>query len=458
MAFEELDRYLKLKQRAKRKYAEKVLSLSAMDLMYQRILDVEDWTWDWMWQYIPLFIDLDISSLFIFAISPEELLPMSLDFKIELPTIEEWLEGIRLKFVPIAIGDYWKTFMYEYFELVVPPVLDYPTAIEHIVPPEYEEYFKKEESKKARYGVTKYGEGYYDPPVIREFMRATFLEIFKRKPRLKRLRDWLKEVKRTQDFAEWVPASAYHRIALLHEILYNDFILDFGLLNISVLHPKEEKGRSVEIEDYEGVSRTVEYETLPDAEMGFILDISYLNVDYLIPRDFRYKKTVVGVTPYHTWFSDKKVRDFIARYRATHIGFINYQRIEEMMDWHKSERAEQYGELQRIRYTIDSMVTNILKDKDVDAFRLNLYRRAVNQLIGHKKKRHKWGYDGWKAMSEEEFKNWWIEHWVRQGLNRDLLNLLYERLIKICQYLRDESEELGKRLKRTRERLAQYRA
>jgi len=457
MAFEELDRYIKLKQRAKRKYAEKVLSLSAMDIMYQRILDGESWFSDWAWQYLPLFLNLNISSLFIFALSPEELLPFSLDFVIELPSIEEWLEGIRLKFKKIDIGTQWQDFFYKYYLEIVPPKLDFDTFIDFTIPDIWIPSFKREKERKLIIGKTKYGEGYVDPPVIREFLTSTFYELFKRKPRYERLKELIDEVMKTQEIEEWVGATVFHRINMLTECIYQDFILDVGILNISVLHPKSSK-HSVIIEDYTGIPRVVEYEKLHDIQMGFILDISYLNEGYLLPKNFRYRVTVVGVTPYFIMFQDKRVRDLISRFRATHIGFINYQRIEEMMDWHKSERAEQYGELQRIRYTIDSMVTNILKDKDVDAFRLNLYKRAVNQLIGHKKKRHKWGYDGWKAMTEEEFKNWWIEHWVRQGLNRDLLNLLYERLIKVCQYLRDESEKLGERLKRTRERLAQYRA
>ena len=127
-----------------------------------------------------------------------------------------------------------------------------------------------------------------------------------------------------------------------------------------------------------------------------------------------------------------------------------------MLDFHKSERVEQYGSLQMIRYMIDSWVISMLHELGVDIYRLNLYCRAVNQLIGHRKKRHKWGYSAFKTMTEDEFKKWWLEYWTRQGLNRDVLEMLYEGVKRWLPHLRTQTQELGERLKKIRQRLAKW--
>lgn len=442
--------------RQKRKYFEKTLSRSAVDSIYLRILDLEDFFSEITWQYMPMFIYLDISSLFIFGLEPFELEPLNIEFRIELPSIDEWLQGIKLKFIKVDIGESWKQFFEEYFKQIVSPVLDFDTFVTENVIDEYVPDILKRKYTKLIVGETKYGEGYVDPPVIRNLLRSTWLELFKRRPDFERLHIHYEHLAKKLNIAPFILEQLYNRIALMHNALYENFILGYGILGISKLSERKEDGAKLTIVTWRKETIDSKYFKMSELQAALILGIIPLGLGLLLPREYFYKGTSSIGTPRFVWFIDWKTRRAISRFRATHLGFANYQRWDEMDIYYKSERAEQYYALRTFTKIIDDLVETLLLQEHVSVFDLNLYKRAANMLIGHRKKRHKWGYDMFKQMTEEEFKAWWLDYWERQGLNIDLLNKIYERL-KIClPRLRENVKSLGEYLKKKRERLARY--
>jgi len=442
--------------RQKRKYFDKTLSLNAMILGYDRVLDTEDYFSEWAWKMMLPFIWLDISGLFIFGLSPTELEPLNLDFTIELPTTEEWLQGIKLKFERIDLGELWKQFNWEYFLEVVPPVLDFETFVKENILPQYQSDVAKMQYRKLIVGYTKYGEGYVDPPLIREFLRATFYEIYKRRPDYTRLKEIFMEVAQKLGIAEHIAEAVYNRIIMLSEVLFENFILGYNILGISKLSKRGKSSAQFTTLTWRGEVFDVEYSKLAEPNAAFILGVTPLGFGLLIPRERFFKPTIKGLTPKIAWFIDYKGRRLIRRYRATHIGFANYQRTEEMMHYAKSERADQYHALRSFFAYIDDLIREYLANKNVDKFKANMYRRAVAMLIGHRKKRHKWGFGAYKTMTEDEFKEFWIGYWVRQGLDSNILNELYNLVKPWLAHLRGHAEELGRRLKEKRKRLAQW--
>lgn len=439
----------------KRKYWKKVLSDNAMWLNLMRVLDMEDLFSEWAWAESMFFIWLDISNLIIFGLQPYEMEPMNLDFTIELPSLEEWEQGIKLKIEPVDLGEQWAEFNLEVFGIEVPPICDFTTFLNALVWPDLSFMLWR----KLVIGQTKYGEGYVDPPVIREFLRATFLENLKRRFDLGRLKQWMKLAIEKLDIAEGVAEAVYNKIVEHVAVIFENFILDFNLLNYSKLCKREpEKGVTrarAPIITWREEEHDMEYDRFAEINVGFILNVTPLNFNIMTEKGKKfYKETIVGVIPIASHFIDWKVRRLLSRYRATHVAIANYQRPEEQLHYYASERCEQIHALREIFYTIDSMVDTLLEREDVDIFRRNLYRTAARSLIGYRKKRHKWGYAAYKTMTEEEFKRWWISHWERQGLKREILERIYERLERWLPILRNEVEELGRRVREIRYRLA----
>ena len=436
----------------KKKYFAKVLKKGAQWDAFTRLLDLEDYFSEWAWFEALFFNWLNVSSIFIWGLEPYEMYPLIMDFDIELPSVEEWLQGIELRF--------------DFFDLssIFEELLSFQNFIEGIVLPEFQPYFQ---INKLIIGKTKYGEGYVDPPVVREFLRATFYELLKRRVDLSRLYDVYKTIVEKLDVAESVAESTYNRIALHLAPLFENFILDYNVLNYSKLCKRGSEKSTFPIVTWRGEEYDVNYSKHAELNCGFILNVTPLNLGYLMPRGQFYKQRRIELpekryvekpgkgTTIVSWMIDYKVRKMLSRFRATLIGFANYQKVDEIEDYTKSERADQYGQLRAIFYHIDALVDSMLEGEGVDSFRRNMYRQAVKQLIGHRKKRHRWGYEAFKTMSEEEFKEWWLEYWSKQGLNRGLLEVIYDRVSKWLPHLRSEVESLGKRLRERRYRLAQ---
>ncbi|RLJ03208.1 MAG: hypothetical protein DRP11_01445 [Candidatus Aenigmatarchaeota archaeon] len=440
--------------REKRKYFSKVLSLNAMDTNYDRVRDTEDWFIEWSWRYGLPFIWLDIHSLFIFGLQPYELEPFNIDFRIELPSVEEWLQGIKLKFEKVDLGELWKQFNEEIFQEIVPPQFDFDTFVSENILEEFQTDISNLLNRKLIVGKTKYGEGYVDPPVIREFLRASFYEIFRRRPDYERLKKVFETISQKLDIHEGIVESVFNRIVMHDVMIKENFILGYNILGYSKLSPRGKHSSKFPTLTWRGEVFNVEYTKLEEPNAGFILGVTPLGFGVLIPRKSIWKPTKIGVTPKIVWFIDYKMRHLHYRYRATHLGFANYQKHEEMYKYYKSERADQYHSLRTFIYHIESLVENLLEGKGIDQFRLNMYKRAVLQLIGHKKKRHRWGYGAYESMTDEEFKEYWIDYWVKQGLDKNTLVNLYNSVSKWLPHLRYHMKELGESIRKKREQLA----
>lgn len=438
----------------KKKYFSKVLSLNAMSTNFDRVSDVEEQFNYWAWQFSQIFLWIDISSLFIFGLDPSVLEPLNIDFKIELPSLEEFLQGIKLKFEKVDVGDIWKEFNWEYFKEEVPPKLDYETFVKENVQEPYQPSTLEQAKRKLIVGQTKYGEGYVDPQVIYELLRATFYEFLKRREDLERLRHVYLSCVKKLGINEAIAEAVFNRIASMIKTFYDNFILGFNLLGVSKLTPRASKSALAEVITWKREYAPIEYTKFAEINCGFILGVTPLGFGLLLPREYFLKPARVKLAPKITYFIDYKVRKLLSRYRATHIGFANYQKPDEMLKYYRSERCEQYTSLQFIRYYIDGLVENWLRGKGIDRFKMNLYKRAVMMLIGHRKKRHKWGYAAFKAMTEDEFKEFWLDYWEKQGLNRDILIYLYEKVKTWLPNLRKQVRELGEYLKKKRQELA----
>jgi len=79
-----------------------------------------------------------------------------------------------------------------------------------------------------------------------------------------------------------------------------------------------------------------------------------------------------------------------------------------------------------------------------------MYKRAAMTLVGHRKKRHRWGYDIYKTMTDDQYREYWIDHWAKLGLDRELLEFIYERIKGLLPTIVDRTLDLGQRLKKLR--------
>jgi intein/homing endonuclease len=128
----------------------------------------------------------------------------------------------------------------------------------------------------------------------------------------------------------------------------------------------------------------------------------------------------------------------------------NYNKPEEMLDYHRSDKTAQYDIIQSQRKFIEEWVRNQIPSSEANPVTVRQYQNAVLQAITWKAKRHKWGFKPFKDTPEDTFKSWWLTHWTSQGLKQPTLENLYSRLENIIPTIRSTKWTLGEQVKKIR--------
>jgi len=308
--------------------------------------------------------------------------------------------------------------------------------------------------KKAYYGEAQYGRSYYDPVVARELLRASFHKL-----RLLRTPDisWLKAMDELAEYLEMAGVTDEHIFNRLMAILaaqQGAFVLGLSVLGRSRLTKVEDGWGVVPIKTAKGEVIKLRFKTLDQLQVGFILGLTPLGYGLLLPKESVYAQPEGKMNPPFLDALVKKVKGILARLPLLAFTYSNYSKPVELLDPHRSERTAQYHALQAQRALIEDWVVKQIPKDEANPLKIRQYQNAILQALSWRAKRHAWGYKAFQAMSEEEFKGWWIKNWVRQGLNETTLKALYEGAQIWLKRLREEKLSLGLKVKQQRLSLA----
>lgn len=426
----------------KQKYHEKTLTDEAIRITWIRLLDVEPLFSDYVWLQITPFDLTQLGMGLLADIAPIDFEPLTIDFTYETPTTEEMEQGIWMKFEPLDFTRLYAwmldldTYIYENFILEILITLG------------------TRRLQKAIYGKTKYGIGYYDPVQLREFLRSTFYKL-----RLLRTPDisWKKGLEIIRDVVgavRGIDEHVYNRLVLMLSAQKFSFVLGMGVLGYSFLTEKEGDLGKIPFIDARGNEMEVKFKNLEHLQIGFILGVTPLGYGVLLPMKCIYKMKDGKKNPVAIQAVIDKARRISRRVTLTTWAYSNYNRPDEMTYYHKSERVAQYDTLQWQRRMIEMWVESQIPPEEANPMKLRQYKNAVLQFYAWKAKRHRWGFNAWKRMTDEEFKEWWLGNWEAQGLNRQVLEKLYEGFKRWLPRLREEKLKVGEKLKELRKRLA----
>lgn len=425
----------------KQKYYEKLLSKDAVGVMYLRMLDVESLFSRYVWLNLSPF---DLSQLgigLLYDLALTEFKPLMLGFQFSMPSIEEMLQGIWANFTDID----WEE-LYTW-------MLDLDLTIEA----NFEEAFKPKTLKKGKYDISRYERSYYDPVLQQEFITRTIHRL-----RLNKKIDWAwyKTTELTGDLLEVSDATdigVSNRIMLHFSAQTSSFMLGLSVLGHSWLTQTEGDLAVIPFRDIRGEEHTVKFRTLDHLQMGMILGLTPLGFGLLLPTHSIYKLPEGYKNPPIISMITDKLGRISKSAPLTTWAYGNYNKPEEMTNFHKSERASQYDAFQHHRRFIQQWVTNMLTHEVTSPVLLQQYINAVLQIYAWRAKRHKWGYNLWKDMDEEQFRTWWIQYWENLGLNSSLLTLLYEGSKTWMNRLIRTKASLGEKVSWTRRFQAKYR-
>jgi len=403
---------------------------------YLRFLEIYDYYVDLSHIIIPEFIASTLSVLTIFGINPWEFDVFTLYFDIRMPTLDEMLRGINIvidralieyTFEKLGIEKNFLDFIKQHFE---------PEIVAQIMP------------EKCVYGVSRYGMCFVDPQTIREFLKNTLLLMFRKHKDWESRRREIKALAKTLNISEDIVESIHDRVELIMKVYIEMFTLNYSRLNISRLAPDD---AIISIVSYTGENKNVSYNILTDVLIGCTLDIGVLDQCYLLPEKSVFKSDDIELPPIFNAI-DVMIRHNIDRFLYAPMALANYATGIERIDFRKAQRTETWGQLMAMRYIVDAFAASIVRSlmPDVDSFTVNKYATALRQFFGHITKRHRWGMKIYGMLDVESFKEYWIEYWSSMGLDRNVLETLYDYVSDWIRHLAVRKRELGRRVRASR--------
>jgi len=408
----------------KRKYWYKTLSNEAIGSTLLSTIGIFDW--------LSFFGDITLSdtiftslvSMLLYDIPLIELSAWNIDWRIELPDLEEFLQGVLLKVIAIDVSD----IIEEYLPDMSGIESDVDQLIQEVLESTVAEEVINTRLRKGVYDKTTYGNSYYDPPAVRDFLRSSFYFEVKRPITIETAKSKLDAAKKTLNIKEENAVDLFNRSQLMEAAKVKTLTFDYGWWDYSYWDYDGE--RTVKIKDYNGNEVELEYEDLFDVVAGGFWD--YANWDYFhwVDGTEQYKHPWKTDTNPIFLIRDKLVEHFRDRITSTPYLIANYLRREEREKFTPSDRLEVYALTDAHRKRIENMVKRLLSSIGVSVAPVvqRLYITAALQLYSLRYSDNKQGIEMYKRMSEDEFKNYWIEYWSKQGLDINVLERIYNEM------------------------------
>ena len=288
--------------------------------------------------------------------------------------------------------------------------------------------------RKGVYDETPYEQSYYDPPAVREFLRSTLYFMFKRDTTYDSVKRKLLAVAESLDVAPEIVEDIYTRLSLIESIRQRTLTWDYGWWDYSTWDA--DTPETVKFVNWEGREDELEYSDLFDSIAGGWWDYSHWDFFYWGGSGTEYE---------HPWRKDAVsllLRDFLwgefrRRIPSTPYLLANYTLPEERRQFTPSGRVETYAVPTQHSIRIAKLVEKILQwyPDEKTPVKERLYKTAALQLYSLRYSDNKLGMEMYRAMTEEEFKQWWLGYWKQHGLREDVLNTIYERIKPVADAL-----------------------
>jgi hypothetical protein len=315
-------------------------------------------------------------------------------------------------------------------EAVTTPEASY----EQMFTPETAKTVSESKIEKGYYGISRYGQCYYDPTAAREFLRSAIYFMTKKPVDIATARNRVKAAAEALNVAPEIAEDVFNRLSMISAVKEKTLTFDYGWWDYSYFSASTEK--TVEFIDYNLQVQELEYVDLFDAIAGCYWDVSLWNYCFFTEEYDEYK---------HPWreddftilLRDRIVVDFRKRLMSTGMLVANYMLPRERQEFVPSGRLEVFAETTSQSLHIDRVVDSILDTVYPNAppALRNMYKVAAKQIWSYRYSDNKHGLSMFKSMTVEEFKSWWIKYWSDQGLDPSILEKIWSTVQPVSDAL-----------------------
>jgi hypothetical protein len=295
----------------------------------------------------------------------------------------------------------------------------------------------------ARFDITKYGEGVYyegvfdvtrgsNPPLAPTQLsglisQSTYLSVT----------PWVVEQYAVMLGNRQLGEAVAMRVDFLEKVLKDAFFLGFGILGYTPIRSKEVKigqeGVTVHL-TVDGEDIGIFVNSLDKITYGFILGVTPLGLGrFTLSETYTIFRNTAA--RYAWWRAMKQKELFVSPVS----GLVFSVPLEQRESVPRSPRITVYGTHRHAQEELRKLVRTLLPDTDI--FTQNKYYLAALEVayknrIVHARLRR------WKQMvSEDRFHELWLQKWESMGLNTNVLEEIYARVISWRKPLEQEVRE-----------------
>ena len=402
---------------AKRKWWAKDQTLEALWIIGDRFLQIMDYLWQWISFYI-LFQHWWLYYLTInFGFNFDEFYQMKLEFKFELPDIEDILKGLLIKIIRTDINELFREFYFDYYGIELPVWfrLDRDTFIEYFTEKYAWDILKESYIIPARYGITYYGNSVYWKEDLSNAISGT-LEKHGFYPYARYIADIFEE---SLDVISALLEELKVRLSILKSIFTEMTVCGCVICGVSKV-PEEKiiNGERYFVLRYttpEGETVEAYIKTIDHALFGTICGISRCGYTRCLPPEQSF------FHPNASEFIIYRVNEIMGRFLSNITGLSLSEGTIGAVEPFRATKTLDYGTKLQLRYMIDFVVRGFLSRYPLDPMTINAYVNfAVDYVFSRIRKHHH--YEQWlRTLSQEEYEKFFIAKYKRMGLDETLL-------------------------------------
>jgi hypothetical protein len=434
----------------KQKLLQKTLGDQAPEITQQRMIAISDvLNFDLFWNNV-LRLLAGLLSVSDFGVGLNVFDLFYANFRIRLPTLDELLSGIYIVIEPVSLEFDFSEYVKFDLGLHFDPSwsLDFPLTLRW--------FFKIDEMPGlafpeanpliARFDVTKYGEGVYCEEIIdatrgsNPQLAPAQLSGFISQTAYLSVTPWVVEQYAVLLGNRQLGEATAMRIDFLEKVLEDAFFLGFGMLGYTPIRSKEvrdgQEGVTVHI-TVDGRDVGVFVNSLDKITYGFILGVTPLGLGRFTPPETYtiFRNTAAR----YAWWRAMKQKELLV---SPVSGLVFSVPLEQRESLPRSPRVTVYGTHRHAQEELRKLVRTLLPDADIftqNKHYLAALEVAYKNRIVHARLR-KWK----QTVSEDQFRELWLRKWESMGLNRDVLEEIYARVVSWRKPL--EQEVRGKPL------------
>jgi len=382
-----------------------------------------------MMDYYRLTYDLNtfdsiFSSIFMsltYRVPMGEISTFNQCYNVDLPSPEEFTQGKLLHIEQVnCLEKYpgmgvWLSDLMHYMQSHFGPILT-QTQLE-----------------KGYFDKTYYGYSYYDPEPVRYFIRSTALKESKRSISGRGYAKIFESLIQALGMNYETVDKTYTYLRAFDKAKFESALSEYSWSDKTKVQEEVDGKIPILSENLKGEKKEIRVYSLGNLWLDILAETLGVDVTPIIKDGLPPVEEVVDPSKR----ADIAIADIISREQKNRLIYMpllaaNYQREEERKNPYISKRTDTYGAGRAIYYNIKEILDRELKD--LPKFVRNQYNVAVQQLYSRLTRDGGWGYETYRSMSIEELKTQWIEEWSRKGLNREILEKLFDKAIEAVKF------------------------